>query len=451
MLTLIALTAQLSHAHIPQIYITNAGVDWCSVIATAKGGDTVMFEPGTYTGPCDVEARLDDKGETLTILQAFDTDDPPLFTPGPEDDYVFRVWGERLVMLEMQFTGGTEDTTMILADGIDGLWLRWNQMRDVPGTGLRFEGDIQEIHVVNSTFERVPHPVDLSCDKDCTLGRYVIDNSLFVEPVTAVRVTEPAPGEVRDVVVFGATDAAVHVTVGHGPTVQNVMLDARGDALRLQQPSSIQNAVLIGDDAALRYDQPLASVVEIAGSTVLGPIEPATAAATNLQLVGNALDRPPPSATDRGGNVVCADLDTCFTDPSAFDFLPVAQGPLVDAGGGTLTTDWCNNPRDSTPDAGAFETREDHASKGGIPMGLKDLWDCSFPRQNPFPDTGDTGDTAVDTGVADDPSGCGCQQPPAVGVTSWGILWMLCAVGLLRSRRPGPQPRPAPGVASRTR
>ncbi len=457
MLVMLALSADLAKAHIPIIYITDASEDWCSVIATAKGGDSVMFQPGTYTGSCEVEARPDDKKEPLTILQAFDVEDPPVFSPGPDDDFVFRVWGLDLVMLELVFTGGNADTTMVLADDIDKLFLRFVHMRDVPGTGLRFEGDVDEIGVLNSTFERVAHPVDLSCTKECSLQSYLVDNSLFVDPVTAIRIGEPAPGEVRDVLVFGASDAAVDATVGIGPLVQGVMLDSRGDALRVQQPLAIRNSVLLGDTAAVRYASAPSSAVPFESNTLFGPIVAPETGAGPIQVISSALDRALASEIEASSNVVCTEPDACFADPSSFDFLPRSDGPLVDAGAATtVDSDWCGNPRGTPPDAGAFETREDHVSKGGIPLEIKDLWDCRFPRDDPFPEeTGATGDTGL-PGTDEPARGCsGCQALPApaatsAGAASWAASWLLVALGISLRRRGLRPPPPAPGDASRT-
>lgn len=420
----------LAQAHTPVIYITDPDEDWCGVIASALGGDIVMLEPGTYTGPCTIEARAPDKLGEQTIVQSFDPMDLAVLEPAPGSDHVLQISGDRLVVLQLAFRNVPAGVDAIQILDIEEAKIRWIEMEDSEGHGIRQLGDAAIVSISDSIFLDVAHPIALGCP-GCLLSELVIDDALLVGPRVGIEVGPGVPGTLVDTLVTAATDTAVRLSGGASLTIDGLLLESSGDALALQQgPALIRNTIAMAGGDALQVGD---GSVQILGNTLLGDVA-LSGDDTQRTLVGNALDRPlPGGAGDEHHNVICSEPADCFTDAAAWDFYP-SEGGLLRAAGessGDLVADWCGHVRESPPDAGAMEGYT-NPTIGPITIGLKDLFDCSLPQGTDTTpqDTGTpplTTDKTTDTGAVvsprDAPSTCGCRGAPGSGLA--GLLWLL--------------------------
>ena len=426
----------LARAHTPVIYITDPGEDWCGVISTALGGDIVMLEPGTYTGPCTIEAQASDQLGEQTIVQSFDPMDLAIIEASPGSDHILQLSGDRLVVLQLAFRDVPAGVDAIQILDIEEARVRWIEMEDSEGVGVRQLGDVGLLSISDSSFLDVARPIEVGCP-GCVLSELVIDDALLVGPQVGISVGGGGRIELLDTLVTAATDTAVELGGSTDLLIDGLLLESTGDALALSQgPALIRNTIALAPGDALSVGGP--GSVRILGNTLLGGVS-LSGAGAGRSLVGNALDRPLPqtdSATSH--NVVCPEPSDCFTDAAAWDFYP-SEGGLLRSGGEAsddLVADWCGHVREATPDAGALEGYS-NPTIGPIPIGLKALFDCSLPGvPTGTTDTGsivpdDTGPIAPDApdapdapGPPDRAGGCGCRSgPPARWLPL--LLWLV--------------------------
>lgn len=420
---MIALWVAAAQAHVPQIWVAGPDDDWCAVIDGARGDDIVMLEPGVYTGPCDLVAKLGnppDPGE-LTIVESIDPTDPATFVAG-DADYVLRIDGVAMMLLQLAFADLPDGVDAVRVGDIEHGWVRYCWFDDVAGVAVRQVGVSPRVWVTDSEFHRVGVATDLGCDGGCPVDDLQIVENLVVDGGVGHHIGAGSSALVSDEVVYGVTTGVV-LDGGGGTTIDGVIVRATEVGVDIADgPAQISASVVSGAPsiAADGVDD-----VVVTGSTLGGaPSLTGWGAGRGLALTGSAVwgELPDLGGADVDGTVACD--EACFVDPAADDWYPSPGSPLLGAGaaGGP---DWCGRPRGEPPTAGAFEAYP--AGEVG-PLGprFKEDYDCRAPAA-PEPEPEPEPELSSPPPAAE--PGCGC----ATGASgSW--VW-LAAVFRTRRRR----------------
>jgi uncharacterized protein (TIGR03382 family) len=414
-------TLGAARAHVPVIYFAGPGDDWCAVINGTEGSDIVMLSGGEYTGPCVVHANVSDTPGEQTTVQSLDPLDPAVFV-GSDADFVLRLEGESLLVLELLFRDLPDGIDAVRVGDIREVAVRRSWFHGLGGGGVVQEASVEGGLVVSDTeFLDVARPVTLGCAGACAAGRLEVAESLVVGASTGVTVAGPA-GLVIDNVLVGVTEGIrIDGVPGGAVEVVGNLVEATGAAIAVVGGVSVRSNVGMG---ALALGA--GAGAEVGGNTWVGELSVDDARLVNNAVVGAMLD-------SGDGNVVCD--ERCFVDAAGWDFFPAPASPLRGAGivDDAVGADWCGRVRGEPPSVGAIEAFGD-ASFGPLAPTFKEAIDCALPLGTTDPTDPEAGsEPTVDTGSATTPSappgvgreGCGCGGGSA---SSWPWIALLAVV-----------------------
>lgn len=418
-------------AHVPVIYFAGPEDDWCGVINATQGSDIVMLYGGQYVGPCDIEAKPSTLIGEQTTVQSFDPLDPAVFATS-DADYVLRLSGESLLVLQLQFQDLPADIDAIRIDGIRTVWVRFSWFRDLAGRAVVQTGLADELQVTDSEFTSVALPVDVGCGGACPLEVLEVSENLVIGGDVGITVANGS-GLVIDNVISGAATGLVAWGGGGAGSgvpleITGNLVDAVGDAIAVTAgPLRLTANVAIGAPA---LSAPGVSGVEALGNTFAAASGAAVDlagwdAASGNRLIDDAVlgSVPDLPGVPVDGTVACG--DGCFVDAPGWDFFPAVDSPLRGAGisDGELGPDWCGRVRDTPPSAGAIEG---YGALSFGPLGpvFKGDIDCTLPVATE-PPTGTDPGTTPSTPPGDDPDGD--PSPPAATAETGGGCG--CAAG----------------------
>lgn len=417
-----------AHGHVPVVYITGPTEDWCAVINGTIGNDMVFLAEGEYTGPCEIRADLSDVPAEQTTVASLDGSHPAVFV-GASGDLVLRFSGERLLLRDVRFAALPAGVDAIRVGTMKELWVSRVTFESVPGAGIRQEGVVDELRVLDSGFYQVDHPLIAGPSPLLILADDLI--------VGAVRAFELGPGSVATV------EDVVLVDVGEGLVADDADLEvvgsfvqATGAGVRATGGELLLTSSIVGGSPSLQADGAAALTVE--GNTFTGPLE-GIAAGEGFR--GNAVLGALPAGAEADGNVACD--ERCFFDLPSGDYSPAPGGELVGAGAPGIGEDWCGRVRAEPPAAGALEATGD-VSFGPVAVDFKSETDCTTPDDDaPAVTTPGQGSEAgvpsergpSATGGPPGPGGCGCAGAPGSPVAVLGLGLGAARIRGSRTRR----------------
>lgn len=437
---------QPASAHVPVVYFAGPTDDWCAVIDGTVGSDIVMLYPGEYHGPCDVRAHLSNVVTEQTTVQSFDPLNPAVFV-GSDTDYVLKMTGESLLVMQVLFRDLPEGVDAIRVDDIRVAWVRYAWFDGVPGAGVVQVGPATELSVTDTEFLDVGRPVDLGCGGACAAATVEVSENFVTRGTVGITVAGGSGLVIDNVVTQVGVGIAVDGTGGDLEVVGN-LVEASGAAVDVLGGPVVLDANVAMGDPALRSGA--APEIRAVGNTWVAvgaaavALEGWTEAAGN-RFVDNAVlgDLPSLPGVPMEGSVACD--AGCFTDAAGWDYFPAEGSPLRAAGvdDDDLGADWCGRVRDDPPAAGAIESYGSR-SFGPLAAGFKEDTDCSLPAETVPPPPGTTGPTTEPPSTTgpgvDDPAGdggapapaatgCGCRAgspaPLSTGLAAVGILAAL--------------------------
>jgi hypothetical protein len=438
--------SMLGWAHAPELFITSAEEDWCGVIDAALTGDTIMLQPGTYSGPCEVTNNLPDyPGERLHI-QSFDTNEPAVLLPG-EGGVALEIHGPEVTVSVLHIRGIEKGQAGIVVRSKNAE-LRFLDMEVRGGVGILLTGSAGAPWVhEDRIWGGQGTGIEVGCEVgDCPVTSFELNDN-WVSSELGVRVHSGTSGTLRDNVVDQAqvglwVEGATWVT---GNLVWGeVAMRAFGD------PMALDNNLLVGGQHGLWMGEALsAQTISIRHNSILsaGSAMTVDGEMTGVEMGSNAVEGGLPSEIgwlDLGGNIACEAPEDCWLAPATTALSPLPGGQLILAGThfDDLSVDWCGQLRPEAPSAGALERA---SGATGFEPAFKSQLSCAKgstssgsgytpqegqpPEDETGPDTGTGGVPCrdcdlVSPGKADEAS-CGVMPASASPVaTAWVWMWM---------------------------
>lgn len=371
------LLAGVARAHVPIIYIASPEDDWCALINGTQGSDIVMLMPGEYRGPCDIEAKPSNMPGEQTTVQSFDPEDPARLS-GSDADYVLRLTGERIILLQLLFEDLPEGIDAVRVGDVQEAWLRYNSFRDITGRAVVLDGTVGSLLVEGNELSRVGEGLSIGCEV-CSAPEIEIVNNLVLDSTIGLSIGPSASGILIDNVISG-TERGVRLAGSEGSelVLTGGLYETTGPAIEvLSGPVTIDTNIVLGVPVLLAETPIEASIT---ANTLVGeldlPDDPSGITLRDNALVGATV----PMGVPGEGSVSCG--PECFVDLYGWDFYPAPSSPLRAAAveDEALGPDWCGRVRNDTPCSGAVEAY-DVPSFGPVVIGFKSAFDCSLPEE----------------------------------------------------------------------
>ena len=197
MLTLGCFAASQAFGHTPVIVELFETDDWCAVIAAGYGGDTYLFHPGDYYGPCEVVGPEPDMGGERLMMESYDPQNPAVFHHDGSAEYILTLSGTAVSLRYVALGSLPAGVDGVRRGGVD-MHIRGLAGEQLAGRAIVTVADLRGLEVIESELTHVSGTgIEVGC-ADCRVVNVLLEDNLIVGATRGVEVTHGVWGTARD-------------------------------------------------------------------------------------------------------------------------------------------------------------------------------------------------------------------------------------------------------------